>query len=213
MLDIHTHFNFQGLIDVSEDFSLVEKSVVFSVGIHPNKLKTISNLEDYLENIKLLVNDKKCAAIGECGLDKFAQLDLVQQEKVFLSQVEIAKQYSKPLIIHCVRLFNEVERILKRQKFSLPVVFHGFNANQVVVKHLLKSPNFYFSLSEKMLQEKNNIFKSLSLIPLEKILVESDTDQNTDFYGLIKKIAEIKQTDFQFVKSTIETNFKNIVLL
>jgi TatD DNase family protein len=140
-------------------------------------------------------------------------LPLNIQEKIFIPQIEIAQKNHKPLIIHCVRLYNEVVRIIKQQKFNLPVVFHGFNANSDTLKQLLKFDNFYFSVSEKILNGKNNIYKALEFLPLEKLLIESDTDKNTDFQRLLTNISMLKHEETNVVKKYIQNNFKKLLSL
>lgn len=211
--DIHTHFNTLGLLDISDNYSLKEKSKFFSIGIHPKKLNSTNELNKVLYEISDFVSDNKCAAIGECGLDKFSDLPLNIQEKIFIPQIEIAQKNHKPLIIHCVRLYNEVVRIIKQQKFNLPVVFHGFNANSDTLKQLLKFDNFYFSVSEKILNGKNNIYKALEFLPLEKLLIESDTDKNTDFQRLLTNISMLKHEETNVVKKYIQNNFKKLLSL
>ena len=211
--DIHTHFNTLGLLDISDNYSLKEKSKFFSIGIHPKKLNSTNELNKVLYEISDFVADNKCVAIGECGLDKFSDLPLNIQEKIFIPQIEIAQKNHKPLIIHCVRLYNEVVRIIKQQKFNLPVVFHGFNANSDTLKQLLKFDNFYFSVSEKILNEKNNIYKALEFLPLEKLLIESDTDKNTDFQRLLTNISMLKHEETNVVKKYIQNNFKKLLSL
>ncbi|MBQ3656127.1 MAG: TatD family hydrolase [Bacteroidales bacterium] len=207
--DVHTHF-FNAfntfVIDVSDDFTKALKADFFSVGVHPRTEKTLEDLEDIFLALNLLAQEKNCVAIGECGFDKFSPLSLSEQEKIFKTQILIAQRFSKPLIIHCVRLYNEVIRVLKKTNFTLPVIFHGYNADIQTTKNLLKYPNINFSFTEKSLTGE----KSLPEIPLERIFVESDTNEKTNFASLIKKIADIKNTGFDEIKTGIDKNFERL---
>lgn len=205
MLDVHTHFNPLGLLDISENYFSAQSSAFFSVGIHPKAGKNAD-----FDIVKTLALRENCLAIGECGFDKFSSLSLKEQEEVFVSQVRLAKTLKKPLIIHCVRLYNEVLRVLKEENFLFPLIFHGFNANPQITNQLLKFSNTYFSLSEGLLKGKNSILKSLPIIPLERIFLESDTDENTDFSRLINTVAELKGVENTVVKFMVEQNFKKI---
>ena len=205
-IDVHTHFfnaDNDSITDISENYRLKNSVKLFSAGIHPKTLKKFEELTDNFRIINLLAQEKNCAAIGECGLDKFSLQRLEEQEKIFEAQIIIAQRFNKPLIIHCVRLYNEVLRILKTADFSLPVIFHSYNGNVQTTKSLLKYDNINFSFSEKTLTG----FKSLEIIPLEKIFTESDMNPDTDFNGLITKVAKIKNVDFQEVADKMKKNF------
>ena len=205
MLDVHTHFNPLGLLDISENYFSAETSAFFSVGIHPKAGKNAD-----FNIVKTLALRENCLAIGECGLDKFSSLSLEEQKDVFVSQVRLAKTLKKPLIIHCVRLYNEVLRVLKEEKFLFPVIFHGFNGNSQTTNQLLKFSNVYFSLSERLLKGNNSVLKSLPIIPLDRIFLESDTDGNTDFLRLINTVAELKGVENKIVKTFVEQNFMKV---
>ena len=205
MFDTHTHFNPSGLYDISENYFQEKLPAFFSVGIHPKAAKNA-----VFDIVRTLAEKENCLAIGECGFDKFSPFTLKEQEEVFLWQVRLAKLLKKPLIIHCVRLFNEVLRVLKAEKFSQPVIFHGFNANAQTVSQLLKFPKVYFSLSERQLSGNSSVVKSLTEIPLERILLESDTDENTDFKRLTARIAALRGVDGEVIKFYAEENFNEI---
>ena len=113
----------------------------FSAGIHPwyiNESKT------QFEELLVLVKNQKCLAIGECGLDKLCSSPFGQQMEVFKKQIELAEKLQKPLIIHCVKAFDELLKIKKSSKTGVPWVIHGFNQKNEMAKQLL-AQGFYFS--------------------------------------------------------------------
>ena len=68
-------------------------------------------------------------AVGEIGLDKACEVDFEQQRAVFEAQLRLAEQHKKPVVVHCVRAFEEVISAL--EKFTLKaVIFHGFIGSQ-----------------------------------------------------------------------------------
>jgi TatD DNase family protein len=208
-IDVHTHFinpSNAFVIDISDNYAKASEVDFFSVGIHPKTFKTFEELTDSFLALSSLAERKNCVAIGECGFDKFSPLNLAEQEKIFSAQIALAQRFNKPLIIHCVRLYNEVIRCLKKAHFNHEVVFHGYNADSQTTKNLLKYPIINFSFSEKTLTG----FKSLPVIPLERIFTESDTDEKTDFAKLINKIADVKNAGFEEIKAGIENNFKRL---
>lgn len=49
-----------------------------------------------------------CLAIGEAGLDKLASADILLQKEVLIRQILLSESVGKPLVIHCVKAFNEL---------------------------------------------------------------------------------------------------------
>ena len=114
----------------------------FSAGIHPwNILK--ADLKSSYELLESLTKNNLLLAIGECGLDRSISVDINEQIEVFLTQLEIAKMSNKPLIVHNVRAFSDFLQILKSRKLDIPIIFHGFNGNEVILNELLNY-NTYF---------------------------------------------------------------------
>lgn len=212
--DIHTH-NLSNenrfVIDISENYHLADSVKYFTVGIHPKTVQTVEQLNDSFQNIFLLAQKTNCVAIGECGLDKFSSIPITLQEEIFRKQIAIAQQFNKPLVIHCVRLYSEIIRIIKDTKFRNEVILHGYNGNLQITNQLLKIPNISFSISELITNPLNKIYNSIEQIPLNRIFIESDTKTNIDFSKIISVISEKQHVDTKHVETIIENNFERIV--
>lgn len=168
-INIHSHQANQQttILNLHQDFEAVEKPGLYSIGLHPWYIKT--NWPQQLETLTKYAIHPQVVAIGECGLDKVCDTDFNIQKDCFKSQVQLANECNKPIIIHCVKAFDEVLHLLKQAK--VPVVFHGFSkslqlARQIVVAgHYI---SFGKSLQQPLMQEV------LSLLPFDKIFLETD---------------------------------------
>ena len=213
--DIHTHNNprpgVPSVVDVSGRGDFVfGQEVMFSVGIHPKYIT--DDWEGALIEVAKAAAHSNCVAIGECGLDKFADAPLSLQEKVLESQIVLARDFAKPLIIHCVRLYSYVIHLFRKIGFLNPVVFHGYNGNPDITAQLLKLPNVYFSFSESTFATpETSGSKSLPLIPVSRILTETDCAADADINVTIQKIADKKQMDASSLQQSIYENFMRIV--
>jgi len=214
-IDIHTHNNPRSgvlaIVDVSGrgDFVFGQETM-FSVGIHPKYIT--DDWERVLIDVAKAAAHSNCAAIGECGLDKFAAAPLKLQEQVFESQIVLAMDFAKPVIVHCVRLYSYVIHILKKRGFLGPVVFHGYNGNPDITAQLLKLPNTYFSFSEQTFATpETSGSKSLPLIPVSRILTETDCDTAADIAATIQKIADKKQIPASSLQQSIYENFMRVI--
>src|SRR5690606_28610483 len=123
LTNCHTHFSsdFQNeifQIDVTQPCD-----VFHSVGIHPWNASAYS-----VEEVGLLVRNSitnKTLAIGECGLDALKGSSLEIQSKLFIEQIKLSEELALPLIIHCVKAWNELHAIRLKYRPKQPWVFHG----------------------------------------------------------------------------------------
>ena len=110
-------------------------------------------------------------AIGECGLDKVCKTSFPLQQEVFIAQLLWANEINKPLIIHCVKAFDEILGLLKKHSIKVPVIFHGFNKNRLLAEKIIQQGHwlsFGKALQQPAMQQ---IFASL---PTNKIFLETD---------------------------------------
>lgn len=213
-IDVHTHntprLGIPSIVDVSGVGDCCFEYEYFTAGIHPKSIG-----EDWMRQLSEIENfaaKKGFVGVGECGLDKFSDSPRDLQEKVFEAQLSLAQRLRVPIIIHCVRLYTDALRLIKKVGFGYPAIFHGYNGNPAVTAQLLKLPNIYFSFSEQTfaLPETSGA-KSLTLIPPQRILTESDCNSATDLGVVVQKIADIKQLDPSSLQEIIYENFIRIV--
>src|SRR5690606_17966718 len=130
LFDIHTHLfdkNHACLQDVGLKIPL---EGFFSVGIHPWKAESV-HPEEYTK-LKELSMHPNCVAIGEAGLDKLIGSSFEIQRKTFIEQALLAEELKLPLIIHCVKAWNELREIKRKLKPNIPWIYHGFNKTSLV---------------------------------------------------------------------------------
>lgn len=106
----------------------------YSAGIHP---WYIYNVREQTEKLRLLLETTTLTAIGEAGLDKIADSPIREQEQVFELQAEMAETYQKPLIIHCVKAWQELIAIKKKIHPTMPWIIHGFRGNGQLAQQLI----------------------------------------------------------------------------
>ncbi len=110
-------------------------------------------------------------AIGECGLDKICETDFALQEQLFVLQIELANKIQKPLIIHCVKAFDEVLRLLKVNNNRVPVIFHGFHKS-VETAFQITRQGYYLSFGKALLHQRMQ--EMLAKLPLTNCFLETD---------------------------------------
>jgi TatD DNase family protein len=181
---------------------------LFSVGIHPWKIKEI-NIRKSLENLEKIALLKNVVAIGECGLDKLCETDLKEQEQIFIEQIRIAAEVNKPVIVHCVKAFDHLTSIVKEMKPGISFIVHGYNNNIQIAHELLKN-GFYLSFGKALLQRGSNAEKVFEFADLSRIFLETD-DSEITIDRIYEKAALIKNIDIEKLKEIILLNFKSII--
>lgn len=188
------------------EFSSLKKdteNVWFSCGIHPWYAKDSSKELDSLAEI---ARDDRVVAIGEAGLDKLKGPDIQIQTEIFKAQIRLAELVQKPLIIHCVKAWDELIALHKEFKSDIPLIIHGYRGNPEQTKQLVKL-GFKFSIGEKFNPA------SLMHIPHESIFCETDESEYSicKIYQNISACLGLNIEQFvDGIVKNIRCNFKNI---
>ena len=152
-IDIHTHHLPTGddvvailNVIVGENSQHADRGDCYlSYGLHPWNIESAG---ERMERLRLLVEGDRVVAIGEAGLDRLAESPIESQIPIFISQAELAESVAKPLIIHCVKAWDELLAIKKRMRPSQPWIIHGFRGNGVMAAQLLRQ-GFYLSFGRR----------------------------------------------------------------
>lgn len=218
LYDIHTHkrefekgtsdYQIRSLVSVSPDLYLTKGedfsgSSYFSCGIHPWKA-----VEGAGELVVLadILGDDRVVAVGEVGLDKLRGATLAEQVEVFREQIKLAILFDKPLIIHCVKAWDELIGLYKEFKCDIPWILHGYRGGVEQTKQLVKF-GFKFSIGEKFNAE------SLSFVPLNSIFCETD-DSDISISKVYADISVCLKLSFEQFAGKVAENtriyFKNM---
>ena len=197
----HTLVNFYGIYNLELGENVPES--YFSVGIHPKDID--ENWEKHFEAFKKISLQDNCLAIGECGLDALIDIDANLQKTVFERQILWANEIQKPVIIHCVKWFQELIPFQKLAEVSL--IIHGFNKKKSVADEMLKH-GFFLSFGKSVLYNLS-LQSILKEIPIDKIFLETD-DTDFDIAELYQKVSEIKEISLEELQKKISENLQSI---
>lgn len=195
--------------------------VYFAVGIHPYDMKNFKDLD-----FEKYVSHDKCVAIGECGLDYFRlegtddekELEKQKQKEVFVYQIELAKKYKKPLIIHIRDASRDSKKILlKYNADEVGGVLHCYNADEELLS--LANEGFYFGIGGVLtFKNAKKLVNILPKIPYNKLLIETDGpyltptphrgERNEPAYTtlVVKKMSELLELEVQDIKNITSQN-------
>lgn len=240
----------QRAVQIAERFP---EGVFASVGLHPihtfdDRLEEIVNGEKVQFETKaedfdpqfykdLIKNSKKVVAVGETGLDYFhiRKFDSTlnkklrqKQKEIFVSQINLAFEFKKPLILHCRPNENqdaylEMLSVLKNNRKKIgqnPGVIHCFSADLKIMQEFLE---LGFCLGfNGIITFTENYNELVKNAPLQKILLETDSPwlapvpfrgkRNESLFvkEVAKKIAELKNLFFEEVAQKTTENAKEL---
>lgn len=209
LLNIHTHHTplpgQLAIMNLLKDFDAVPATGLYSAGLHPWYLHK-ETMDETLLQLKSALQKNNVLAVGECGLDKLCNTDYELQQYCFRQQVQLANQYRKPLILHCVKAFEDVLRILKEERVAVPVIFHGYHKNTALAQQLVKA-GYYLSFGKHLLQPvMATVFQS---IPLNHVFLETDAAE-MPIDELYAAAAAIKQIPVVALEEQLTANAEKL---
>lgn len=169
---------------LAEEGAGTSSFLYFSAGIWPAKEDVINRKNEcaVLEEILKKHAHKDVCALGECGFDRrenpaeAGKAHLAAEEELFAMQVELAKKYQLPLIVHSRDAFEETLGVLKEGGHD-KVVIHCYSYDKQAAKAFLDL-GCYISFSGtvtfgKGAQKEQNI-ELVNYIPKDLLLLETD---------------------------------------
>lgn len=169
--DCHTHRTDarDAIINVSPGFTEFRPGFIYSVGIHPWLTAEVSAgcVETFLKLLPVAARRSDVVAIGESGFDRQRGGDMALQRELFNLHARLADDLGKPLIIHCVRAWNDLLQARCEMTPAAHWIVHGFRGKPELARQLLDA-GMYISLGERFNPA------TAAVIPPERLLVETD---------------------------------------
>lgn len=147
-------------------------------GLHPMYLD--AHRPEHLLDLRGWIERNRPCAIGECGLDFFvAGLDPDAQHRYFTGQLELARAYQLPVIVHARRAVDAVITAI-RQVGALRGVVHSFSGSAEQARQLSRL-GFLVGLGGPVTYDRANRLRKLAAtIPIECLLLETDAPDQPD---------------------------------
>ena len=180
-------------------------TMFYTSGAHPWFLDE-ERVDSDMETVRILAEKEQCIAIGETGLDKIATTSYAFQRDVFEQHLEIARRLKKPVMLHCVKSYNEMQKYRSKWNKQIPWIFHWFNAAKDVAMDLIRK-NCYLSFGHMLYTENSKAYKIFPEIPLENVFFETD-DAGYSIEDIYHKAAELRNLSISSLQKQVTENFK-----
>ncbi|TDE05076.1 TatD family hydrolase [Flavobacterium hiemivividum] len=196
-------------------------NVFLMMGLHPTYVK-----ENYLEELMHVENElakREFYAIGEIGIDLFwDKTTLEEQKNAFRKQIQLAKKYKLPIVIHCRDAFDEVYEVLEEEKSAdLFGIFHCFTGTYEQSLQAI-SYNMKLGIGGVVTFKNGKIDQFLNQIDLSHIVLETDSpylapipyrgkrNESSYLLNIIDKLAAIYNLPAKDIATITTENSKRI---
>ncbi|HYG00819.1 MAG TPA: TatD family hydrolase [Chryseosolibacter sp.] len=165
------HTSIDGMLELE---NRSPKQYKATMGLHPCSVKKDFQRELYL--VEDWLSKRRFAAVGEIGTDLYWDKTFWDQQKeAFTIQVNWAKSYNLPIIIHCRETIDETIQLVEAlHDNKLRGVFHCFTGSVEQAKQITKL-GFYLGIGGVSTFKKGGLDAVLPHVPLEYIVLETDS--------------------------------------
>jgi len=158
-------------------YALEEKypeAVYLMMGLHPTSVG--DNFKEELAHVAQQFEERKFYAVGEIGVDLYWDTSTLEiQQKAFRAQIQLAKQYKLPIVIHCRDAFDEVFDVLEEEKGDdLYGIFHCFTGTYEQALRAI-SYNMKLGIGGVVTFKNGKIDQFLEKIDIKHIVLETDS--------------------------------------
>lgn len=167
------------------------------IGLHPTSVN-----ESYSKELDIVEHNLKTSerfvAIGEIGIDLYwDKIWLKEQLIAFERQVRWALDYKLPIVVHCREAFDCLYEVLQPYKSSgLTGIFHSFTGTAEEASRIMEFQEFKIGINGVVTFKKSTLPDVLKNIPLDRIVLETDSPYLTPVpnRGKRNESANVKDT-------------------
>lgn len=191
------------------------------MGLHPTSVG-----EDYQEELELVefwLKKRKFYGIGEIGIDLYWERTFVEQQIIaFRHQLQLAKKYQLPVVLHVRESFDEVFTVVKEENTpELTGVFHSFTGTIEQAEKIIDL-GFKIGIGGIVTFKNSGLDEVVRMIEPQHLILETDAPyltpapfrgkRNESSYAIhiARKIAEIHKLSINEVAKITSTNAVNL---
>lgn len=214
-IDVHS---IQPMLDLVWDYP---ENCFPMMGLHPCSVD--EHVEANLFQIYKWFKKRKFYAIGEIGLDYYWSVEFKEQQMMaFKKQLQWAVQLDLPVVIHSRNATPDIIQIISEiNNPSVRGIFHCFSGTQEQACQITDL-GFYLGIGGVLTYKNSGLNKSIENIPLEHIVLETDSpylapvpyrgkrNESSFIVDIAKKLAVLKNTTVEKVAEVTTANSRKI---
>ena len=142
---------------------------------------------------------------AKSGCDYATDIDREAQRTWLARQRDLAAELGLPLIVHCVRAYDDLKAMLSG--FPLPVIVHGFTGSEQLASQLLDR-GWYLSFG-KTVERSPKTRRTLRSIPSDRLFLETDMS-GEEIESVYRRAADIRNEPAESLRDAVHTNYLNL---
>jgi len=144
------------------------------VGMHPHDASLLDHAA--LQELRTLAGDPRVVGIGETGLDFYRNLSSPQdQKRAFRTQVELAKEFDLPVVIHDREAHTDTMSILEEYApFDGCLIMHCFSGDLAMARAVIDMGGYISVAGPVTFKNARKLPEIVKELPLDKLLLETD---------------------------------------
>lgn len=188
------------------------------MGLHP--CSVTENFKEVLSSMKELLEKHKFYAIGETGLDlHWDKSTLEIQKEALRTQIEWAKEYNLPIVIHARESYDELFQVFDELNDDrLNGVFHCFTGTKEQADHIINYGGFKLGLGGVLTFKNSGLAETVAQIDMKYLMLETDSpylapaphrgkrNESSYLYYVASKLAEVKDMTIEEVGEITTAN-------
>lgn len=208
----------QAMYQLEQDFP---GEVFLMMGLHPTSVK--ENYREELDHVKEQFKNRNFYAVGEIGIDLYWDKNTLELQQIaFKEQIQLAKKYKLPIVIHCRDAFDEIFEVLETENDEdLFGIFHCFTGTIAQAKRAIGF-NMKLGIGGVVTFKNGKIDTFLNQIDLKHIVLETDSPylspvpyrgkrNESSYLALVcKKVAEVYRISEEEVAKITTQNSKEV---
>ena len=201
----------------AEDFP----QVYAAVGRHPTASRGFDDAD--LAELRALAAHERCLAIGETGLDFYREgAPADDQRRAFAAQIQLARDTSKPLVIHSRAASRETLDQLAAEAQGVSVVMHCFSMPEHVEECVQRGYAISFA-GNVTYPSASELAQTAARVPRERLLVETDApylspqtvrrepNQPAHVIHTASFLAQVREEDTEQLAAALERNAARVL--
>ena len=218
--------NFGSTLDDSElvvKLSVGHDELYAGVGVHPEEVFDMTSAD--LDRLATMTRAPKVVAIGEIGLDYYWEKDADRrrlQQKIFIEQLDLARQLNMPVCIHEREAHGDAMNILRNEGRGLRGVMHCYSGSLEMARELWRMGWLIGVDGPLTFKNAAKLPDIVRAAPLDMILIETDAPYMapTPYRGkrnepsyvvkVAEKLSELRAEPLELIASTTTANAERL---
>ena len=153
------------------------------LGVHPQLLPELDPCDDdqLLSDLESALGRGGAVAVGECGLDgpsaEGAPLD--RQRWVLAGHLAMARRFSLPVSLHCLRAHEPLLDLLEREPLPAGGVLHSYSGGPELVARYARLGLCFAFAGPVTFEKARRPLEAVRAVPADRLLLETDAPDQT----------------------------------